>query len=232
LEEKLMRSDPSYDEYINQWEDHYHSQNYDAGLTSYFLRKSHIWSEQSFDQNDHFSKVLEVGAGTCEHVKYVNHSFDEYLVTDLHPRKNGIQLPSNAKGVGKIQFSKEDANELSFENDSFDRLIAAHVLEHLYRPYEVMREWIRVLKPGGVMTLILPCDPGLLWRLGRYAVARKKCIEAGIEYDYWQAREHVNPINNLVSFVRYFFPEVEENWLPFRFPSIDINLFYIVHIRK
>ena len=111
-------------------------------------------------------------------------------------------------------------------------MIAAHVLEHLYRPCDVMREWVRVLKPGEVMTLVLPCDPRLLWRLGRYAVARKNFIKAGVEYDYWQAREHVNPINNLVSFIRYYFPEVEEKWLPCRVPSIDINLFYIVHVQK
>ena len=145
---------------------------------------------------------------------------------------SSAKLASKDEGGGKIHFSQEDANKLSFQNNSFDRVIAAHVLEHLYRPCDVMREWVRVLKPGGVMTLVLPCDPGLLWRLGRYAVARKKFIKAGVEYDYWQAREHVNPINNLVSFIRYYFPGVEEKWLPCRVPSIDINLFYIVHVQK
>lgn len=227
-----MKVDPSEDDYLNGWAELYQNQNYDAGLAGYFLRKSHIWSEQSFDKNVHFNKVLEVGAGTCEHVKHIKHSFDEYLITDLHPQINSIKLPSNVDGKGKIHFSQEDASKLSFKNESFDRVIAAHVLEHLCRPYEVLREWMRVLKPSGVMTLVLPCDPGLLWRLGRYAVARKKFIKAGVEYDYWQAREHVNPINNLVSFIRYYFPGVEEKWLPCRAPLIDINLFYIVHVRK
>lgn len=227
-----MRSDPNYDEYRNQWEALYQHQNYDAGLTGYFLRKSHIWSEQNFGHNVHFSKVLELGAGTCEHIKHVRHSFDEYLITDLHPQMNSANLASKDVGGGKVHFLQEDANKLSFENNSFDRVIAAHVLEHLYRPCDVMREWVRVLKPGGFMTLVLPCDPGLLWRLGRYAVARKKFIRAGVEYDYWQAREHVNPINNLVSFIRYYFPGVVEKWLPCGAPLIDINLFYIVHVRK
>ncbi len=228
-----MRPDPNYDNYRNKWEELYQEKNYDAGLTGYFLRKSHMWSEKNFDRNVHFSKVLEVGAGTCEHIKHVNHSFDDYLITDLHPLISNIKLPPNAEGRGgKIRFSQEDANKLSFQSNYFDRLIATHVLEHLYRPYAVMREWMRVLKPGGVMTLVLPCDPGLLWRLGRELVARKKFIKAGVEYDYWQAREHINPINNLVSFIRYYFQEVEEKWLPCLVPSIDINLFYIVHIQK
>jgi phosphatidylethanolamine/phosphatidyl-N-methylethanolamine N-methyltransferase len=141
-------------------------------------------------------------------------------------------LLANFKGEGEILFSKEDATKLSFENECCDRVIAAHVLEHLYRPHEVIREWMRILKPGGVLTLILPCDPGLLYKLGRYAVVRKKMMRVGIEYDYWMAREHVNPINNLVSFVRYFFPSIEEKWLPFRVPLIDMNLFYIIHAKK
>jgi hypothetical protein len=45
------------------------------------------------------------------------------------------------------------------------------------------------------------------------------------------AREHVNAINNLVSLVRYYFRNVSEEWLPFRIPSMDLNLFYVAHIR-
>jgi hypothetical protein len=45
------------------------------------------------------------------------------------------------------------------------------------------------------------------------------------------AREHVNPINNLVAFVRHYFPDVRDQWLPLRVPSMDLNLFYIAHIR-
>ena len=115
-----MRLDLNYDEYRNQWEALYQHQNYDAGLTGYFLRKSHIWSEQNFDHNVHFSKVLEVGAGTCEHIKHVRHSFDEYLNTDLHPQMSSAKLASKDEGGGKIHFSQEDANKLSFENNSFD----------------------------------------------------------------------------------------------------------------
>ncbi len=61
--------------------------------------------------------------------------------------------------------------------------------------------------------------------------ARKTFIKAGLDYDYWMAREHVNPVNNLVSFVRYYFDDVNEHWLPTRIPSMDLNLLYIAHIR-
>jgi ubiquinone/menaquinone biosynthesis C-methylase UbiE len=227
-----MQLDPDYNDYINRWADIYRDQTYDQGLTGYFLRKSHVWSEEQFGSDIHFAKVVEVGAGLGEHFKHVSHSFDEYHITDLNLQIEESKLLASFKGKGRVFFSEEDATKLSFEDEYCDRVIAAHILEHLYRPHEVIREWMRILKTGGVMTLVLPCDPGGLWRLGRYALARKKIMKAGFDYDYWIAREHVNPINNLVSFIRHYFPKVEEKWLPCGIPSIDINLFYIVHIRK
>jgi ubiquinone/menaquinone biosynthesis C-methylase UbiE len=137
----------------------------------------------------------------------------------------------NKKTGGRIISKQQDAAHLSFEDAAFDRVIAAHVLEHLYRPHEVLREWCRVLRPGGVMSLVLPCDPGLAWRVGRYIGSRKKFVKAGIDYDYWMAREHVNPIHNLVSFIRYYFSNICEEWLPMRIPSVDLNLFYIAHVQ-
>jgi ubiquinone/menaquinone biosynthesis C-methylase UbiE len=228
---KRCADDPDYDAYLAQWALLYQGKNYDSGLTGYFLRKSHEWSESVWGKGQHFSRVLEVGAGTAMHIKYVRHSFDEYYLTDLNPPLMAkMAMLEETEKSGKIITKIEDAANLSFADNSFDRVIAAHVLEHLYQPHVVLREWVRVLKPGGVLTLVLPCDPGVLWRLGRYAVARRKFIQAGLLYDYWMAREHVNPINNLVSFVRHYFPEAREQWLPMRLPSIDLNLFYIVHV--
>ena len=226
-----MKPDPSYADYVNQWADLYQDQNYDTGLTGYFLKKSHEWCETDFGPGVHFARVLEVGAGTGMHLKFVRHAYDEYWITDhSQPLMDKITLPDAGGTRGKLYFAKEDATQLTFLDASFDRVIATHVLEHLDQPHKVLREWVRVLKPGGVISLVLPCDPGVLWRMGRYAVARNKFIKAGLNYDYWMAREHVNPINNLVSLVRYYFPEVREQWRPWRVPSIDLNLFYIAHI--
>jgi phosphatidylethanolamine/phosphatidyl-N-methylethanolamine N-methyltransferase len=232
LKRYIMKPDPNYEDYVQRWSELYESNNYDQGLAGYFLSKSHEWSEQPFGPDKHFAKVLEVGAGSGVHIRYVRHSFEEYWITDLNPPMlDTFKLPLSVKVHGQLFRQQENATALSFSDGTFDRVIAAHVLEHLYKPHEVLREWTRVLKPGGVLTLLLPCDPGVAWRLGRYTSARKKFINAGIEYDYWMAREHVNPINCLVSFVRHYFTDITEEWRPLMFPSIDLNLFYIAHVR-
>lgn len=50
----------------------------------------------------------------------------------------------------------EDATNLSFANNSFDRIVSLDVLEHIY-PYErALEESYRVLKPGGKLLLTTP----------------------------------------------------------------------------
>lgn len=213
----------------------YEGKNYNEGIAGYFLTKSHVWCERAFGPKTHFARVLEVGAGTGIHIDHVRHSFDDYVMTDLNPpmlqSAAGRQIVR--RGKGRITAEVQDATALSYADESFDRIIAAHVLEHLPEPYKVIREWERVLKKGGILSLVLPCDPGVAWRLGRAVGARRKFIRAGIAYDYWMAREHINAINSLAAFLDFYFPGAQSaQWKPFGIPSMDLNLFYIRHIRK
>jgi len=51
-----------------------------------------------------------------------------------------------------------DVRLLPFDNESFDLVFSSHVLEHLGRSEweEVLKEWLRILKPGGEVFLVLP----------------------------------------------------------------------------
>lgn len=63
----------------------------------------------------------------------------------------GVDLNPSADVVSDIRV-------LPFEDGSVDEIMAIHVLEHIYR-WEVedtLREWRRVLKPGGLLALELP----------------------------------------------------------------------------
>lgn len=210
----------------------YSELNYGAGVAGWFLRHSHKACEAAFGPTDKFAQVLEVGAGGGHHVHFVRHPFDRYVLTDLNADYLRHLAGKTAVGrSGKIEVESQDATQLSYAESSFDRVIATHVLEHLPEPHRVLQEWARVLKPGGVLSLVLPCDPGIAWRAGRALGPRAAAQKRGIEYDYWMAREHINPIGNLVQFVRYYFPDRREIWSPIGAPLTDINLFFICHLR-
>lgn len=225
-----MREVPSYESgYIQS----YDKNNAEKTLAGYFLQKSHILLEKSLPISDGDKTILEVGAGSGHHFPYVKKSFSKYIMTDGSTEMLAIAADKYAKEVssGFMAIEQQDATSLSYSDGSVDRLIATHVLEHLQNPVNVLREWNRVVRPGGLISIVLPCDPGLLWRLGRYFGPRRNAQKLGLVYDYLQAAEHINSIFNLAVFVRHHFEFLTESWYPARFPVPDLNLFYICHIR-
>lgn len=223
-----MRPDPVFDR--SEYATSYQSANYGEEVQGRLMRRGHEILEDILPPDASFDAVLELGAGAVPHLRHVRHPFKHYVLTDFSDDMMALALRDYA-GDKRVEFRIEDLSKLSFPDASFDRLIATHILEHLVHPHRVLREWARVLRPGGVMSLILPCDPGMLWRLGRHLGPRASAMKRGVAYDYWIAREHVNAVTNLVTFIRYYFDDVEERWYPLRVPSSDLNLFYICNIK-
>lgn len=222
--------DDAWIEYRTKFADIYDQSNYGGGLQSFTMRASHKLVEKKFGSSDYFSNILEVGAGTGEHVPFVRHRFDSYTLTDMDEKT--LEVAKGKYGAlhpDKLRFDTQSGSNLTYPDDSFDRLIAAHVLEHIYQPHLALKEWCRVIKPGGTLSILIPTDPGIAWRLGRHLGPRRNAIAQGIAYDYVMAREHVNPCNNLIAFLRHYFPDAQESWWPTPIPSIDANLFFAFH---
>jgi phosphatidylethanolamine/phosphatidyl-N-methylethanolamine N-methyltransferase len=207
----------------------YDSLTYGKGISSLFLIKSHVWQEK-FEANNYYGKVLEIGCGTGQHFKFVKHKFDKYIMTDVDERLVNI-CRQKYNSNSKLDFRVENALNISYCDNSFDRIIASHVLEHLPDPELAISEWYRTLKSKGKLSILLPCDPGIAWRLGRYLFVRNK-YKSKFDYDYFMAKEHINSIFNLLSLIRYNFKNYEECWYPLRVSSPDINLFYNINIYK
>ena len=93
------------------------------------------------------------------------------------------------------------------------------------------------LKQGGILSISLPADPGLLFRLGRLYLKlfsiKKNYQITKEEFDYMNATEHINSIFTLRSLIKFHFKgNIKEFYLPFKIKLIDLNLFYNVHIIK
>ena len=57
--------------------------------------------------------------------------------------------------IGKVFIN--DATDLNtIASASYDFLFASHSLEHIANPLKALKEWVRVVKPGGSIILILP----------------------------------------------------------------------------
>jgi predicted SAM-dependent methyltransferase len=49
-----------------------------------------------------------------------------------------------------------DAMDLPFEDNSVDYLVSSHTIEHIIDVKKAFNEWVRVLKPGGIMAHKMP----------------------------------------------------------------------------
>ena len=176
-------------------------------------------------------KVIELGAGTGEHFKHIRHSFNTYILAD-HDSK-AIDIARSKIKDKRCSFMVMNGSKLSFASNTFDRTIATHVLEHIPNPHLAIKEWTRITKAGGVLSILIPTDPGLLWRLSRRLGPRRNAIKQGIAYDYIMAREHVNSCTNLLALLRHYFQNTNESWWPLSIiRSVDMNLFVALNIIK
>jgi ubiquinone/menaquinone biosynthesis C-methylase UbiE len=80
------------------------------------------------------------------------------------------QLGGGAEGEVSTRFLAGDVNALPFADASFDTVFCHAVLQHLRDPLAALREFRRVLRPGGVIgvadadydgSIIAPADPAL-----------------------------------------------------------------------
>ncbi len=55
-----------------------------------------------------------------------------------------------------FNFIRESTDLQRIKSSSYDFILASHTLEHTSNPIKALKEWIRVVKPGGSLIVILP----------------------------------------------------------------------------
>lgn len=171
----MKNEDQAWLDYRARFAEVYDESNYASPLQSAVMRASHRLTEKNHKEYDHFAKVLEIGAGTGEHLSFVRHGFDQYVLSDLDAKTLKVAKGKlNGKFGNRLLFETQSGAGVSYADNSFDRLIATHVLEHIYQPHLALKEWQRVVKNGGVLSVLIPTDPGVAWRLGRHWAAKER----------------------------------------------------------
>jgi phosphatidylethanolamine/phosphatidyl-N-methylethanolamine N-methyltransferase len=173
--------------------------------------------------------VLEVGANRGEHLRFVRHPWAEYVMVDL-TAPDGITWPDGAR------FIECDAHRLPFPDGRFDRTIMTCVLHHLEDPEVALEELRRVTTPGGRVSLLLPSDPGLAYRVARRLTSGRRAARAGFatEDRLAHARQHRNHYASLAELVRNVFKQDDCRFrhFPTRLPLWNLNLVTIIQVTR
>jgi len=141
------------DKIISYWDND--AKGYNKNNISGYAGQKKIWRDILKDPlGEGHLKVLDVGTGP---------GIIAFVLSEMGHNVTGIDLSermlqyarANADSLGlKATFQKGDAENIPFEDGSFDVVINRYVLWTLSQPEEAISEWHRVLKPGGRVIII------------------------------------------------------------------------------
>ncbi|MEY7848985.1 methyltransferase domain-containing protein [Natrarchaeobius sp. A-rgal3] len=124
--------------------------------------------------------VLDVGCGTGFATEGLLEYVDEVYALDQSEHQLEKAYGKFGKRAPPVQFHRGDAERLPFATDTFDVVWSSGSIEYWPNPILALREFRRVLKPGGQVLVVGPNYPdGLL--------ARKLADSIMLFYDEYEA---------------------------------------------
>jgi phosphatidylethanolamine/phosphatidyl-N-methylethanolamine N-methyltransferase len=215
------------------FENDYERMFYSGGLSGWLTHFIHRALERNFSLNSFFPRTLEVGGGQGRHVKYVRHTFEEYCLLDMRELPL-VSYADDLRVKGRLHFVTGKAEKLPFHAESYDRIIMMCLLHHVEDVEQSLGEARRVCKPGGQISIYLPCDPGIIYRFIRKLTLLTNSHSHTIDYELVNAREHrghIFAIHRLIQEV-YKLDTVSESRWPFSLFPLDFNIFSVIHVAK
>lgn len=102
------------------YESHYSSVHY-RGILGFFTKGYHRRLERNLGPDSRFSNVLEIGGGTGEHLEFVKHDFDEYLLLDISESPDALKRLKLDPRASRIKFVLADATKIPLEDSKYER---------------------------------------------------------------------------------------------------------------
>lgn len=164
-------------------------------------------------------RTLELGAGTGTHLSY--EPLGDYVALERSPDL-AAEIPRREHLTTVLNDCEEG---LPWRENSFDRVLAIHVLEHLYNLPAAADEVVRVLKPDGLFAVVIPCEGGRIYSTGRRFTTQKRFEKRyGVPYDWIIRFEHCNTAQEVIEVLSTRFQIRRSEFFPFRVRSVDLNI--------
>lgn len=183
-------------------------------------------------------QVLELGCSSGEFTALALRKLEvgRYVGIDLAPGTSSPELLASLTKdfAGTLEIVPADAQDLPFDDDTFALTFSTCLLAHVDSPQSVVREAIRVTRPGGQVIFLMPADPGIANQFVKRLVTYPRMRNLGISFpEYVYALEHRNPIHNLLAHIGEGASahETQITYSPFRVRSWNLNLFLVATIK-
>jgi ubiquinone/menaquinone biosynthesis C-methylase UbiE len=112
----------------------------------------------SFANIQPHDRILDIGCGTGTLVLMLKRKFPAVQVAGLDPDPKALRRARRkvARAAISAEFDQGFADNLPYEDESFDRVLSSFMFHHLtdQEREKMLREALRVLKPGGSLHLL------------------------------------------------------------------------------
>jgi SAM-dependent methyltransferase len=166
--------------------------------------------------------TLEIGAEIGAHLAYEDLLSQDYTALELR-EELARKISDKYEGIHIIIGDVQE--HINAPDNSFDRIIAIHVLEHLPKLPAELEEIKRVIKPDGYISIVIPCEGGMAYTFARNFSARRLFEKRyHFSYDRIIQSEHVNSASEPIEECEKHFSITDKAFWPLKIPSINLNL--------
>lgn len=108
-------------------------------------------------------RILDIGTGRGELLRVARDQ--GWSPVGIEP---SASFAAHAEQHSGVEIRRQPLDQCGFPEASFDVVILAGVLEHLYNPAESIAEIARILRPGGALFVDVPNERGLYFLMGNW----------------------------------------------------------------
>ncbi|MEW5821522.1 MAG: class I SAM-dependent methyltransferase [Cyanobacteriota bacterium] len=134
--------------------------NYDKDVLFMFGEKIHDEVRKKLNIESDLNKTVEFGCGTGIYTREIAKNATEIYATDLSEEMIKV-AKVQLKDLENVQIQKEDCQQTSFIDNTFDSIIMTNVFMLLPEPQRSIEENSRILKEGGKLIIICYTIAGL-----------------------------------------------------------------------
>lgn len=212
---------------------------YKTKLINIFMSINHFLLDIGVSDKQN-KKIVEIGGGPKAHIEFFSKKqvkfVDSYIIIDDKKYRNNISILKKKYADVKFEFIDFNNHSKIKKIRNCTRLISSHTYEHILNFEDVFIDHLKLLKPEAIISIALPCDPGFFWSiLQNIAYPFQKFIfgwKSRKEKRLSEARDHVNPIQNIVKIINYYFQKKKTIYFPLILPVVDLNFIYVAQLKK
>jgi hypothetical protein len=199
---------PLSEAHLANYVDEYKINRGSEGVLYKLLTLLERWGHKRVADQQNHGDILEIGAGTLNHVPYESRSASYDCIEPFQA------LFADSPHLSRIRSMYDDIGDVP-ATQRYSRIISIAVLEHLQHLPNVLAASARHLQSDGKFQAVIPTEGGFLWGASwRLTTGIAYRLRTGLDYKTVMRHEHINDSKEIIELVRQLFSAVKISRFP------------------